>query len=144
MRGLAPPQRAKQRAQGFAAFSEWTGEGTEVRGWRLRTALEQLDANVFPPGVFVASHRLPRHAQTVAGRERHAVSAELSTPVADDEPPELGEASAPPTLASSVRFYCLLPLIDSSTTPASGASAATTSDILVVSPGGVLGLGVRL
>ena len=125
-------------------FSERTGEGTEVRGWRLRTALEQLDANVFPPGVFVASHRLPRHTQTVAGRERHAVSAELSTPVADDEPPELGEASASPTLASSVRFYCALALIDSSMTPASGAAAATKATFSCFRRGGMLGLGVRL
>ena len=49
------------------------------------------------------------------------LSGELSTPVADDEPPEPGEAGAPSTLASSVRFYCTSPLMDSSTTPASGA-----------------------
>ena len=95
-----------------------------VWGWRLRTSMERLDADVLPPGVFVPSHRLPRHVQTVTGRERHAVSGELSTPVADDEPPEPGEVGAPSTLASSVRLYCTSPLMDSSTTPASGAAAA--------------------
>ena len=88
--------------------NEWTGEGTEVRGWRLRTALEQLDANVLPPGDFVPSHHLPRCARTVAAREQCAESAELSTPVGDDEPPELVEAGAPSTLASSVRFFRLM------------------------------------
>ena len=97
-------------------FSEWTDEGKEVLGWRLRASMERLDANVFPPGDFVASHRLPRHAQTVAGRERHAESGGLSTPVGDDESPELVVADAPPALASSVRFYCASPLMDSSTT----------------------------
>ena len=91
--------------------NEWTGEGTEVRGWRLRTALEQLDANVLPPGDVVPSHHLPRCARTVAAREQCAESAELSTPVGDDEPPELVEAGAPSTLASSVRFFHAAPLI---------------------------------
>ena len=64
---------ATQRAQGFAVFREWTDEGQEVWGWRLRTLMERLDADVLPPRVFVASQRLPRHAQSVTGRERHAV-----------------------------------------------------------------------
>ena len=78
--------------------------------------MKRLDANVLPPGVFEPSHRLPRHARTVAGRERHAESAELSTPVGDDESQELVVADTPPALASSVRFYCASPLMDSSTT----------------------------
>ena len=46
---------------------QWSVEkGREVRGGLLRTLVEQLVANVDPPGVFAASIRLPRHAATMS------------------------------------------------------------------------------
>ena len=50
----------------WAVFHGQVGQGRWERGGHLRTLVEQLVANVDPPGVSAASIRLPRHAATVS------------------------------------------------------------------------------
>ena len=61
MRALAQPQKALVLE--WAVFHGQVGEGRGERGGHLRTLVEQLVANVDPPGVFAASVNLPRHVR---------------------------------------------------------------------------------
>ena len=84
-------------------FHRIVKKGREVRGGLLRTLVEQLVANVDPPGVFVASIRLPQHAATMSlvSRRWHTCAVARHT-WNDDEHPEIVAALAPPTLTRSV------------------------------------------
>ena len=89
----------------WAVFHGQVRKGREERGEHLRTLVEQLVANVDPPGVFAASIRLPRHAATMSlvSRRWHTCAVARHT-WNDDEHREVVAALAPPTLTRSVLF----------------------------------------
>jgi hypothetical protein len=71
-------------------------------------------------------------------------NAELSTPVGDDEPPELVAADAPPTLASAVHFLRAALLIDLSARYRGAAAAPAAPTYASLGRLGGQGVGVHL